>query len=63
MEGDVVGLCDTKRKTCAMTKDDDNALKRKRSVVMMGGGHGGMACMAQDYPWGWGCQWSITQNR
>ncbi len=27
MEGDVIGLCDTKCKTCAMTKDDDDALK------------------------------------
>jgi hypothetical protein len=27
MEEDVIGLCDTKCKTCAMTKDDDDALK------------------------------------
>jgi hypothetical protein len=29
MEGDVIGLCNTKCKTCKMTKDDDDALKRK----------------------------------
>jgi hypothetical protein len=26
MEGDVARLCDTKRKTCATTKEDNNAL-------------------------------------
>jgi hypothetical protein len=25
MEGDVVGFCDTKHKTCTTTKDDNNA--------------------------------------
>ncbi len=29
MEGDIARLCDTKCKTCATTKDDDNALKPK----------------------------------
>jgi hypothetical protein len=29
MEEDVARLYDTKHKTCAMTKDDDDALKRK----------------------------------
>jgi len=29
MEGDIVGLCDTKRTTCTMTKDHDDALKQK----------------------------------
>jgi hypothetical protein len=32
MEGDIVGLCDTRRKTCTMTKDEDNALKQKGSM-------------------------------
>jgi hypothetical protein len=32
MEGDIVGLCDTKRKTCAIMKDDDDALKQKGSL-------------------------------
>jgi hypothetical protein len=29
MEGDVARLCDTKCKTCAMTKENNNALKQK----------------------------------
>jgi hypothetical protein len=29
MEGDIVGLCDTKWNTCTMTKDDDDVLKWK----------------------------------
>ncbi len=28
MEGNVIGLCNKKCKTCTMTKDDDNALKQ-----------------------------------
>jgi len=33
MEGDIARLCDTKRKACVMTKDDDDALKRKGSTL------------------------------
>jgi hypothetical protein len=29
MEANVARLCDTNYKTCAMRKDDDDALKRK----------------------------------
>jgi hypothetical protein len=29
MEGNIVGLCDTKCKTCVMTKDDGDVLKQK----------------------------------
>jgi hypothetical protein len=29
MEGNVARLCDTKSKTCAMMKDNDDALKQK----------------------------------
>jgi len=32
IEGDVGGLCDTKCKTCAMTKDNGDALKQKGSM-------------------------------
>jgi hypothetical protein len=50
MEGDVVRLCDTKHKTCAMTKNDGDALKQKGLSyglrIMMARGYGGMACMA-----------------
>jgi hypothetical protein len=46
MEGDITRFWNTKCKTCATTKDNDDA---KRSVLMMARRHGGMACMAQDY--------------
>jgi hypothetical protein len=42
-------LCDIKSKTCAMMKDNNDALKQKRFVLITTRGHGGMTCMAQKY--------------
>jgi len=53
MEGNVAGLCDTNYKTCAMTHDDNNTLKRKvhrhdGEKTLWYGMHGTRV------PWGWG---------
>jgi hypothetical protein len=55
-------MYDTKRKTWAMMKVNDNALKRKvhcheHGITWWYGMHGTRV------PWGWGCLRSVTQNR
>jgi hypothetical protein len=38
-----------KMKNMCNDKGQQQCPKAKRSIIMMGGGHGGMACMAQKY--------------